>query len=327
MHIPINRGEGYLMLMAIFDPEVLNQFNGLWENYSEFKKENPEALTVVMWVFGFVLWGGVLLFRSSRQPIVWGEFGKLLLQALQHATNNWKWQNNKKTAIACESNNQRITCDSCGDFTVNDRSITEYLSRKEKKELKKLKKNIILALQAKDKEDEERREEAHKQRLLEQLAKAQPVQNQKKESAVGMPVVMNTMHGTPVPVVNKPIVPPPTHYTISEIPTHIKPVVPVVPPAPVMTPKKDEDLNNVEKTILNELMASPTIWRWGTGKDGKPTGNSIRTTAVLYNFKTNTFYVAGKPVKVSLATSTIFSRLANIIIGELKVKQPLPLSI
>jgi hypothetical protein len=319
------------MLMAIFDPEVLNQFNGLWENYSEFKKENPEALSVVMWVFGFVLWGGVLVFRSSRQPIVWGEFGKLLLQALQQATNNWKWQNSKKTAIACEANNQKIMCDSCGDFTVNDRSITEYLSRKEKKELKKLKKNIILALQAKDKEDEERREEAQKQKLLEQLAKAQPVhkieliKEERKESAkeVSMPMI----NGMPAQVVNKPVVLPPTHYTISEIPAHVKPVVPVVPPTPVMTPKKDEDLNNVEKTILNELMASPTIWRWGTGKDGKPTGNSIRTTVVLYNFKTNTFYVAGKPVKVSLATSTIFSRLANNIIGDLKVKQPLPLSI
>jgi hypothetical protein len=347
MHIS-EEGEGFLMLMAIFDPEVLNQFNGLWENYSEFKKENPEALTVVMWVFGFVLWGGVLFFRSSRQPIVWSEFGKLLFQALQHTANNWKWKTQNKNGITCETNSQRIACDSCGDFTINDKSITEYLSRKERKELKKLKNNIVLALKAKDKEEEERREEARKKNLLNQLAKAQgnePVKDEpvntkrtfsvdvgnltssqvkevidrwQKDKSVSQveskkPEVMKTTSGHFITMTDHPE-PVKPMYATSAIPEAIKPKEEVKP--------KEPELTEVEKTILADLMQT-SIWRWGTDGKGLPTGNSVRTTRIIYNFKNKAYFVDGKEVKVSLIAFAIFERLANGIISSLRIKQPI----
>lgn len=166
------------MLLAIFDPEFLNQLNGIWENFKTTRKENPEVFAISMWCFGFVLWGGILYYRSSKQPIAWSEFGKPLYQALQDKTI-WKWYTtndiewyttNDIDGIYCDVNYQVIDCRCDNTFIVNRVNITEYLSKQEIKELIRLKNQIVDLRKAEAQKEKDKQKELDKQKILSNLA-------------------------------------------------------------------------------------------------------------------------------------------------------------
>jgi hypothetical protein len=170
------------MLFAIFDPEFLNQLNGIWENFKTTRRENPEAFAISMWCFGFVLWGGILYYRSSKQPIAWSEFGKPLYEALQNTTI-WKWYTNEaQNGIYCDINNQILDCKYDGNFTINRVTITEHLSKQEIKELLKLKNKIVELRKAEAQKEKDKQKELDKQKILSQLALVnQPTKKEDKQ--------------------------------------------------------------------------------------------------------------------------------------------------
>jgi len=278
------------MLFGIFDPEIMNQCSETIHNFLELRKENPEIATVVMWGVGLLLWGLVAYYRRSGQSVTWSDIGKGLEDALKNATHKWEWMypnNPENYNIQCRNNDQLLTHYYDGGFCVNGRSVMPYLSRREKKELKKLKNEIIKILETADAEKQARIEQAQKNEVLNSIKKVvHPTRVDDTKQTDDLRKIHYTTEYQeripPLPQMGRPraevkeIVEEEEEDTITEIYTQ-------------------EDFEKIFRThgfearagyidLLAEIMC-PEKWRWGVDAAGKPTRNSIRTDKYIWNFQ------------------------------------------
>jgi hypothetical protein len=202
----------------------------------EFIKESPSTAVPIMFAFWMAIWWVICtVILRWREPVVWGDFGKLLQQTLQD-TKNWKWWTVAcKSSIFYESNGQLIICCDNNKFSINHNITDTYLSKDEKKELKKLVKNIFKILEERDEQAERELKRKQQQQLLDDLATL----NKKPEEKQKSNIVMRTASGHFISLTDMP------HYPISKE-TEVAVQV---------------ELSNGEKLILDEL-SDASLWRY-----------------------------------------------------------------
>lgn len=254
----------------------------------EFVNENPFVNIPIIFITSYIVgWIICTILLRLNKPVVWGDFGKLLQTTLQD-TKNWKWWTVVcKSSISYESNGQLIICCDNNKFSINHNIIDSYLSKEEKKELKKLVKNIFKILEEQDKQAQLELERQNKQQLLDDLATLNKKPEEKEKSSI----VMRTASGHYISFTDVP------HYPISKE-TEVAVQV---------------GLSDDEKLILEEL-SDPLLWEYNFEYSEHKV---LKTKKILHGLTSGNFYIVDSGYKqavISPKNKLIFTKMVDKIL-------------